>query len=121
MGVTLTAQPHVGILVPHLSCTVTAKNNGPGSVTSATLPGGKAATNLSAGCTSSPGTVTCTYASLANGASATSTFRLPIGILNIGHVAVTATRTASAPTDPNPANDSATAQCTVISIILATC
>lgn len=35
--------------------------------------------------------------------------------------AVTATRTASSPADPNPANDSDSATCTVISIVLTTC
>jgi len=125
IDVDLAAAPHLGILVPYLKYTVTASNTGPGNVTSATLtvslPAGRTATNLSAGCTSSPGSVTCTYGSIADGASATSTFRLPIGLLNIGHVNVTATRTASAPTDPDPANDSDSSTCTVVSILLATC
>lgn len=125
IGVGLVAQPHLGILVPYLHYTLTAHNNGPGTVTSATvtaaLPAGKTATNLSSGCTSSPGTVTCALGSLANGASATSTFRLPLSILGLGHVGVTATRTASSPADPNPANDSDSATCTVVSIVLTTC
>ncbi|WP_439676765.1 hypothetical protein [Embleya sp. MST-111070] len=125
IAVSLTAQPHLGILVPYLSYTVTAHNNGPGAVTSATLtatlPAGKTATNPSPGCTSAPGSVTCTYGAIANGASAVSTFRLPIGLLTIGQVTVTATRTASAPTDNNAANDHASRTCTVVSIILATC
>ncbi|WP_439673435.1 hypothetical protein [Embleya sp. MST-111070] len=125
LGVSVAALPHLGILVPYLSYTVTAHNNGPGDVTAATLtatlPAGKTATNLSTGCTSIPGTVTCTYGAITNGASATSTFRLPIGILSLGHVTVAATRTASTPTDNNAANDSATATCTVVSIVLATC
>ncbi|MFJ2153978.1 IPT/TIG domain-containing protein [Streptomyces microflavus] len=125
IDVDVTAQPHLGILVPYLTYTLKARNTGPDAATSATLtatlPAGKTATNLSAGCTSAPGTVTCTYGAIANGASATSTFRLPIGILALGHVTVSATRTASAPTDPNPANDSDSATCTVVSIILATC
>ncbi|WP_439679311.1 hypothetical protein [Embleya sp. MST-111070] len=121
----LDAQPHLGILVPYLRYTATVTNNGPGAVTSATLtatlPAGKTATDLSSGCTSTPGTVTCTYGAIANGAHATSTFHLPVGILNIGHVTVTATRTASTPADNNAANDSDSATCTVVSIILATC
>lgn len=125
IDVDLAAHPHLGILVPYLGYTVTAHNTGPDAVTSATLtatlPAGKTATQLSSGCTSSPGTVTCTYGSIANGASATSTFHLPLNILSFGHVTVTATRTASTPNDNNPANDSDTATCTVLSIILATC
>ncbi|MFJ3089381.1 hypothetical protein [Streptomyces sp. NPDC086838] len=38
---------------------------------------------------------------------------------DIGPVVVTATRTASAPGDPNAANDTAGAACTVLSIALA--
>lgn len=49
------------------------------------------------------------------------TFRVPLSVLTLGQVIVTGVRTASAPTDPNPANDSATATCTAISIILVTC
>lgn len=125
IAVGLNAQPHLGILVPYLHYTVTAHNSGPDPVTSATLtaslPAGKTATNLSSGCTSSPGTVTCTYGAIANGATATSTFRLPTGLLSLGNVTVTANRTASSPTDPNAANDSDSATCTVVSIVLTTC
>lgn len=125
LAVSLNAQPHLGILVPYLSYTATTHNNGPTAATTATLtaslPAGKTATNLSSGCTSSPGTVTCTYATLAGGADATATFRLPLNILSLGHVTVTAARTASTPTDPNTANDSDSATCTVISVLLATC
>jgi hypothetical protein len=125
IGVNLGAQPHLGILVPYLRYTATLTNNGPGAVTAATLtatlPSGKTATNLSSGCTSTPGQVTCTYGAIANGANAVSTFNLPIGLLNIGQVNVTATRTASTPADNNAANDSDTATCTVVSVVLATC
>ncbi|MEU1193959.1 hypothetical protein [Streptomyces sp. NPDC005859] len=125
LGVSLTARPHLGILVPYLSYTATTSNTGPDAVTSATLtaalPAGKTATNLSPGCTSSPGSVTCTYGAIANGGNAVSRFRLPMSVLALGQVNVTATRTASTPSDPNAANDSASATCTVISIILVTC
>ncbi|MGB8946890.1 MAG: IPT/TIG domain-containing protein [Streptomyces sp.] len=125
VGVNVTGQPHLGILVPYLAYTLSAHNNGPGAVTSATitasLPAGASATNLSSGCTTSTGTVTCTYGTIANGASADKTFRIPLNLLSLGHVTVTGVRTASAPTDTNPANNSDSATCTVISIILATC
>ncbi|MFF3937464.1 hypothetical protein [Streptomyces phaeofaciens] len=125
LGVSLTAQPHLGILVPYLAYTATTSNTGPSAVVSATLtaalPAGKTATNLSSGCTSSPGSVTCTYGAIANGGRAVSTFRLPLSVLTLGQVNVTATRTASAPSDPNAANDSDSATCAGVSIILVTC
>ncbi|WP_441246452.1 IPT/TIG domain-containing protein [Kitasatospora sp. McL0602] len=86
---------------------------GPSPVTSATLtatlPPGATATNLSTGCTTASGTVTCTYGTIANGASVNKTFRIPLHLLSLGHVTVTGARATSAPTDPNPANDSASA------------
>jgi hypothetical protein len=125
IDVNVTAQPHLGILVPYLTYTLTAHNTGPSAVTSATLtaslPPGASATNLSAGCTTTTGTVTCTYGAIANGASTAKSFRVPLHLLSLGHVSVTGVRTTSAPTDPNPANDTDTATCTVISIVLATC
>ncbi|MYW11125.1 hypothetical protein GT034_22645 [Streptomyces sp. SID2563] len=125
VDVQLSAQPRVGILVPYLSYTLGTHNNGPEAATAvtvtATLPAGRTATNLSTGCTSAPGKVTCTYDGIASGAGTVSTFRLPIGLLDFGPVNATATRTASAPDDPNPANDTSAAACTVLSIALANC
>ncbi|MFJ2027368.1 hypothetical protein ACIODW_26650 [Streptomyces sp. NPDC087897] len=125
LEVQLGAKPQFGILVPALSYTLSTRNHGPEAATAVTvtaaLPAGKTATGLSAGCTSTPGTVTCTYEGIADGATAVSTFRLPIGLLDIGSVAVTATRASSSPSDPNAANDTADARCAVISIALADC
>ncbi|WP_224756330.1 hypothetical protein [Streptomyces sp. col6] len=67
------------------------------------------------------GTVTCAYGSIAEGAGAASAFRLPIGLLDIGPVHVTAARTASASDDPNAANDISGVGCTGLSIALANC
>ncbi|WP_180357032.1 DUF11 domain-containing protein [Streptomyces sp. TLI_146] len=125
IDVHLTARPQLGILVPYLRYTLTADNTGPDAAVSATitasLPRGTTATGLSAGCTTNPGTVTCTYEAIASGAGTAKSFDVPLHLLSLGRVSVTATRTASTPTDPNAANDSATANCTVISILLATC
>ncbi|MFF0772195.1 hypothetical protein ACFYUK_25135 [Nonomuraea wenchangensis] len=125
LAVGLTAQPHLGILVPYLRYTATITNNGPAATTSvtltATLPAGKTATGLPVGCSSTPGSVTCTYGAIATGSSASSTFNLPLNILSLGDVTVTATRTASTPADTTPGNDSDSASCTVVSIVLATC
>ncbi|MFJ9113572.1 DUF6875 domain-containing protein [Streptomyces sp. NPDC102283] len=87
----------------------------------ATLPPGATATNLSAGCTTTPGTVTCAYGPIANGTAVNRTFRVPLSLLSLGPVQVTATRTASSPTDPNTADDTGSATCTVLFILLATC
>ncbi|OAR25238.1 hypothetical protein A8W25_06200 [Streptomyces sp. ERV7] len=125
IDVRVTAQPRVGILVPYLRYTLTANNAGPHAATSATitasLPRGTSATGLSAGCTTSAGTVTCTYEAIASGARATKSFDIPLHLLSLGRVSVTGTRTASTPIDPNASNDTSTANCTVISILLATC
>ena len=63
----------------------------------------------------------CTYGTIADGSSSARSFHVPLSLLSLGQVSVTGTRTASVPDDPNPANDSDTATCTVVSIILATC
>ncbi|MFH8759247.1 hypothetical protein [Streptomyces atroolivaceus] len=58
---------------------------------------------------------------ITNGAGAHKTVRVPLHLLALGQVEVTGPRTVSAPTDPNSADDTATATCTAISIILVTC
>ncbi|MCF3169637.1 hypothetical protein HXS80_24555 [Streptomyces sp. CB04723] len=125
LEVGLGARPRFGVLVPALSYTLSARNHGPEDATdvtvTATLPAGRTATDLSAGCTSAPGTVTCVHQDIAEDAEAVSTFSLPVELLDFGTVAVSATRTASSPQDPNPANDTSAATCAVISIALAHC
>jgi uncharacterized repeat protein (TIGR01451 family) len=125
IATTVHAHPHLGILVPYLNYTLTAKNLGPNTATSttvtATLPAGVTATSLSPGCTTASGTVSCVYGPIASGASASKSFRLPLSLLSLGNITVTGTRQASVPDDPNASNDSGSATCTVISIILATC
>ncbi|WP_256332969.1 hypothetical protein [Streptomyces sp. 2131.1] len=80
MDVDLTAQPHLGVLTPYLNYTLTARNTGPATLTSATLtatlPVGASATNLATGCTSATTTVTCVFGSIAADASASKTFRI---------------------------------------------
>ncbi|KJY36288.1 hypothetical protein VR46_31030 [Streptomyces sp. NRRL S-444] len=125
IDVDLAAQPGLSLLVPYLTYTLTAHNTGPGTLTSATLtatlPPGSSATSLPSGCTAMGATVTCAYGTIAAGGASAKTFRVPLSLLSLGRVSVTATRTVSAPADPNPLNDSATATCTVVSVLLATC
>ncbi|MEV0262873.1 hypothetical protein AB0I49_16250 [Streptomyces sp. NPDC050617] len=54
------------------------------------------------------------HGSIAGAADSAKSFRLPPNLLSLGQVSVTGTRTASAPSDTNAANDS-------VSVILATC
>lgn len=114
-----------GVLSGAISYTMTATNNGPADVTAATLtatlPAGVTATNLATGCTQTGTALACTYGPVSDGATADKTFRLPIALLDIGQVTVTAQRTSSTPADPDPANDTAGKTCTVISKLLATC
>jgi len=125
IAVTVTGAPHLGILVPALTFTLTATNNGPDPVTAATLtatiPSGITATNLSSGCTQSGTSISCDYGTIANSANAAKSFRLPLSLLSLGAVTVTAVRTSSTPDDPNAANDTGSDTCHVISIIFATC
>ncbi|MFJ7063269.1 hypothetical protein ACIQVA_37390 [Streptomyces microflavus] len=125
IDVDVTTAPALGILAPYLTFTLTARDLGPDTAASATvtatLPPGSSATNLSPGCTTASGTVTCTYGPITNGAAVNKTFRVPLSLLGLGTVSVTGTRTASAPADPNPANDSATASCRIVSVLLVTC
>lgn len=65
--------------------------------------------------------MTCVFGSIAADASASKTFRIRLSLLKLGPVTVTGVRTASAPIDPNPANDSAAVTCTALSIVLVSC
>ncbi|MHC0433652.1 hypothetical protein ACX6XY_26305 [Streptomyces sp. O3] len=125
IDVGLTAQPRLGLLVPYLSYDLTAHNTGPSAVTSATLtaklPPGAEASHLASGCTADGTTVTCEYGTIADGASATRSFRVPLHLLTLGPVEVSASRTDSAPIDPNPANDTASVTCNALSVVLVTC
>ncbi|MEO3814556.1 hypothetical protein ABGB17_36630 [Sphaerisporangium sp. B11E5] len=123
-AVTLTATPRLALLVPKIEFTVGLTGNGPGTVNSATvttaLPPGLGAT--SSGCATGSGTVSCPFANLPPGTSATKKFSVPVGLLNIGvPYTFTATRTASSPADPVSGNDSAGVRCTVVSIVLVNC
>jgi hypothetical protein len=111
---------------PQVSYDAAVTNNGPAAGTSATittqLP--SQATGISSStCSyaSSTDRVTCPIGALANGATAHATFTAAYGLLTIGALNATATRTASAPTDPNAANHSDGANCTAITALIITC
>ena len=125
IAVGLTGTPHrVGLLGLNLDFTVKVTNNGPAAVRSATVtatvPMGLRATSTS--CSTTNGGAVCTFGAVPVGGSATATFSVPAGLLTIGlPFTFGAKRTASSPTDPNPANDSASSTCTVIGVLLASC
>ncbi|MFF3555020.1 hypothetical protein ACFYXL_16640 [Streptomyces tsukubensis] len=109
-----------GLAVPQAAHAVSSVSVSSTTVTAA-LPPGVSATCLPAGCTTGTGTVTCTFGAIANGAGAAKSFRVPLHLFSLGHVTVTGTRTASTPADPNPADDTDSATCTVVSVLPATC
>lgn len=124
-AVSLQTGPKLGLLVPKLEFAVKVSNSGPGAVRNAkittTLPPGLSA-SAGGSCVAGPGNVVCTVNRLANGASTTAKFSVPLNLLSIGvPYTFTATRTSSDSPDPNAANDSDSTTCTVITPLLVTC
>ncbi|MFE2873735.1 IPT/TIG domain-containing protein [Embleya sp. NPDC059259] len=108
----------------HIDYTITVTNRGPDALGSATvsapLPVPMLAT--SPDCAVADRTVTCTVGPLAKGAATTRHFTAPVALLSLGLAyEVTATRTASTPDDPNPANNGSSASCTVITSLIILC
>ncbi|MFI6317813.1 hypothetical protein ACIBG8_09865 [Nonomuraea sp. NPDC050556] len=126
VGLTAGAPP---LLASYIDYTATATAQGPGAVSTGTivtqLPAPTTSvTNLAAGCSynSANRQVTCATGAIPNGSAVPKTFRAHLGLLTIGlPLNATATRTASTPSDPDPANDSATAGCTVLTGLIIDC
>ncbi|MCX8023879.1 MAG: DUF11 domain-containing protein, partial [Thermanaerothrix sp.] len=102
--------------------TLTVSNAGPKPAQSLTLtlnlPTGVAyqsATGSGWTCSHSNGVVTCTTASLANGANTTVTVNVTAPA-QAGPITATASVSAASPTDPTPANNSASAETTVAAL-----
>ncbi len=123
-AVSLSAVPKAGLLVPRIDVIVRVTNNGPGKVTSAEVRGALSpglTANSGPGCTGGSQPV-CTFGEIASGSSATGTFSVPLGLLYIGlPFKISATKTASAPTDPVAGNNSAATTCTVVTPLLVSC
>lgn len=124
LGVSLsaTAVP----LSSQVSYDAAVTNDGPGAASSATITTQLAAqaTGISSSsCTYAASTdrVTCPIGALANGATTHATFTASFGLLSLGPLNASATRTASSPTDPNATNDSDAANCTAVTALIITC
>jgi YVTN family beta-propeller protein len=126
LAVKLAASP-TGLLVHEVTFTATITNNGPGTATSSTVKFSYANGFVSPsapGCTvnAAARTATCQLGTLANGASTTKSLKLTVGLLTIaGKMSVTATRTASTPTDGNAANDKGSVTCSALTTLLVSC
>ncbi len=123
LAVALTAAPVTGLLGGKVNYTVTITNRGPSALVSGTVsvPLTAPTTATSTDCTSAAGKITCTLPALANGASTTRHFSVPVGLLTYRTFTVTATRTASLPVDPASANDTASRTCKASSSLNITC
>ncbi|MEV6828315.1 DUF11 domain-containing protein [Amycolatopsis sp. NPDC051102] len=115
-----------GGLNARIDYTLTVTNSGPSAATGirvvATYPAGLTFASGS-GCVrvGTTRTVNCDVASLASGASVTPKFSVNGGLLALGSYTTTAVRTASSPTDPNAANDSASKTCSALTGLIVTC
>ncbi|MEU8765281.1 hypothetical protein [Streptomyces sp. NPDC048659] len=137
---TFTVQPRQADLAVSLSAsapllgggidyTATATNHGPAPLNSATLTTRlpdqtTTVTGLPSTCTyqDSTKTVTCSTGSLTVTGSAQFAFRAQLGLLTVGqNLHATATRAASSPEDPGPANDTATTTCSALTSLLISC
>ncbi|MBM7774407.1 putative repeat protein (TIGR01451 family) [Actinokineospora baliensis] len=114
------------LLGARIDYTVTITNNGPDATTSGsvivTLPGATTGVT-STTCNPNPATrtATCPIGALPPGAVATHTVQASFGVLALGPLNATATRTISTPTDPNPGNNASTASCTAITSLAIVC
>lgn len=122
LGLTLTARPVPG-LNGRIDYTLTATNNGPGELTSATLTAQLPVSGAtSPDCTVTGRSATCALTTLAPGDSVTRGFSIPVGLLSLGTpYTLTASRTASTPNDPAPGNDTASRTCTATTPLLINC
>jgi hypothetical protein len=124
LGVSLSAS--AGVLSSQIAYVLGVSNAGPGGATASTvdvsLPAGvTSVTGLPSTCSYAGSTVTCDTGAIANGASKSVPFTASFGLLALGPLNATASRTSSSPNDPNAANDSASANCTAVTGLVIVC
>jgi uncharacterized repeat protein (TIGR01451 family) len=121
--VALTATPRAG-LVARVDYVIKVSNTGPATATGvrvAANPGAGRTIVSTTGCTRSGATLNCAIGTLAPGASATAKFSSEGGIFAWGAFTATAQRAASAPADPEAANDKASKKCTAYTGLFVQC
>jgi hypothetical protein len=123
--VALAASGHGG-LNARFDYTLTVTNNGPsaaGGIRVVATYASGLSFGSATGCTrvGTTRTLNCDVASLASGASATAKFSVNGGLLAIGSYTTSVLRTASTPTDPDGANDSASKTCSAFTGLIVTC
>jgi hypothetical protein len=122
VGLSATAPPLSSSIAYDLAVT----NNGPaggatGTITTQLPTQTTSVTSSTCTYNSANDRVTCPVAFWGSGTTMHNAFTANFGLLSLGALNATATRTASAPTDPNPANDTATANCTAVTSLIITC
>jgi hypothetical protein len=123
--VSVKVTPTPGLLSGRFDLAVNVANGCPGVLRNAkiitTFPGGLSAKG-SGSCLPNTGKVVCTVDRVAKGQRATANFSVRFGLLTVGlPLQFTTTRTSSDSRDLNPANDSVTTACTVVTPLLVNC
>jgi hypothetical protein len=124
-AVSVDVTPHPGLLGGRFDFAVHVANGGPGLLRTAkittTLPSGLSGRSGS-GCVPSSGKVVCTVNGVPVGQIGTANFSVPFGLLTIGlPFTFETSRTSSVSRDLNPANDSASTTCHVVTPLLVNC
>jgi hypothetical protein len=124
-AVSVAVTPRPGLLGGRFDFVVRVANRGPGLLrnykVTTTLPAGLQGSGNSA-CVPGAGQVVCTVNGTAVGQTATANFSVPFGLLTIGlPFTFSSTRTSSDSRDLNPANNSSTTTCTVVTPLLISC
>ncbi len=124
LAVSLDASPR-GILTSRITYEVGVTNVGPGNATGVRIDG-TIAQGLSwasgHGCVRSGSRgVRCDFAAIPAGGTATATFSADAGLLSIGSLTTTVSRTSSTPSDPVSSNDSARRSCAALTGLLVRC
>jgi uncharacterized repeat protein (TIGR01451 family) len=121
--IALTATPRAG-LVARVEYVLKVSNTGPATATGVRVtanPGAGRTVVSTTGCTRSGAALTCAIGTLAPGASATAKFTSEGGFFAWGAFTATAQRAASAPADPDAANDKASKKCTAYTGLIVQC
>lgn len=127
--VAINLSAHEGpVLTSQITYDLDVANQGPGIVDDATVTVDVPAATLSvtglpAECsyTAADREVACDTGSISSAGAFTATFRANFGLLSIGSLDAIATRTASDPGDPNPGNDTDSADCNALTSLLIDC